>query len=87
MSRSRKVPILKDKPRNIKKSSLYWRTIRRVINGRVRYHNEDLDNEQLPQPEEIVNDYDYCDYIQDSRFVSEDDTETRKEWNKRLSRK
>lgn len=37
MSRSyKKTPIVKDRPRNHKKSSLYWRTVRRVQNQQVR---------------------------------------------------
>lgn len=87
MSRSRKKPILKDRPRNIKKSSLYWRTVRRVIKDRVRYYQDSIDDENLPLPEEIVNDYDYCDYIWDSRFISPDASQERKEDAKRLGRK
>jgi len=87
MSRSRKVPILKDRPRGNKKSSVYWRTVRRVINERVRFYYESLDDEELPQPEEIINDYDYCDYIWDGRFPSVNDTDTHKDWAKRLGRK
>ena len=87
MSRSRKLPIHKESSRSHKKSSEYWRTIRRVIKDKVRFYNETIDNEVLPIPEEIINDYDYCDYIWDSRFVTEDSTEFAKVWNKRLSRK
>lgn len=68
MSRSRRKPIVKDRPRNEKKSSLYWRIVRRVINGKVRQIiKTDEDETDLPQPREIVNDYDYCDYIIDYR--------------------
>lgn len=71
MSRSRKQPIVKDRPRNEKKSSLYWRIVRRVINGKVRQIDKsDEDETNLPQPKEIVNDYDYCDYIMDYRDSS-----------------
>ena len=87
MSRSRKLPILKDRPRNIKKSSEYWRTVRRVLKDKVRFYQETLDDETLPLPEEIINDYDYCDYIWDSRFVTENSTENQKDWAKRLGRK
>ena len=87
MSRSRKLPILKDRPRNIKKSSEYWRTVRRVLKDKVRFYQETLDDETLPLPEEIINDYDYCDYIWDSRFVTENSTETQKDWAKRLGHK
>jgi len=87
MSRSRKQPIYKDGPRSHKKSSVYWRTVRRVINERVRYYYERLDEEVLPEPKEIINDYDYCDWIWDSRFVHSDADEDSKEWSKRMSRK
>ena len=87
MSRSRKVPIYKDGPRSHKKSSVYWRTVRRVINEKVRFHNESLDDEELPLPEEIINDYDYCDYIWDALFPSVNDTDSQKDWSKRIGRK
>lgn len=63
MSRSRRKPIVKDRPRNDKKSSLYWRIVRRVINDKVRQITKTPDDEvDLPEPKEIVNDYDYSDY-------------------------
>jgi hypothetical protein len=68
MSRSRRQPIIKDRPRNEKKSSLYWRIVRRVINSKVRQIiKTDEDEVDLPEPKEIVNDYDYCDYVIDYR--------------------
>jgi hypothetical protein len=68
MSRSRRQPIIKDRPRNEKKSSLYWRIVRRVINNKVRQIiKTDEDEVDLPEPKEIVNDYDYCDYVIDYR--------------------
>jgi hypothetical protein len=67
MSRSKRKPIIKDRPRNKKKSTLYWRIVRRVINGRVRILKDNPTEEQLPEPKEIVNDYDYCDWISDFR--------------------
>jgi len=87
MSRSRKLPILKDSPRNHKKSADYWRTVRRVINDRIRYHQETIDDISLPEPKEIVNDYDYIDYVCDLRFLSPDTTENKKHWAERLGRK
>jgi len=36
MSRSFKKSILKDRPRRHKKSSLYWRTIRRVLKNKIK---------------------------------------------------
>ena len=68
MSRSRKLPILKDRPRNCKKSSIYWRTVRRVINEKVKlYKDIPSDDVNLPEPKEIVNDYDYSDWKRDYR--------------------
>jgi hypothetical protein len=68
MSRSRKKPVIKQQYKNGKKSSRYWRTVRRVIKGRVRYLNEELEDKTLPAPKEIINDYDYSDYTCDLRF-------------------
>ena len=76
MSRSKKEPIVKDRPRNHKKSTEYWRKVRRVINDKVRqfiYGEKDL-----PEPEEIVNDYDYSDY----KVIAKSETD-----KKKLSRK
>jgi hypothetical protein len=68
MSRSRRKPIIKDRPRNAKKSSLYWRVVRRVINDKVRQIKSNPEKDlSLPEPKEIVNDYDYCDYKIDYR--------------------
>jgi hypothetical protein len=68
MSRSRRQPIIKDRPRNEKKSTIYWRTVRRVINDKVRLLKYEPDSdEKIPEPKEIVNDYDYCDYVIDYR--------------------
>ena len=67
MSRSRRQPIIKDRPRNEKKSSLYWRIVRRVINSKVRQIIKNDDEIDIPEPKEIVNDYDYCDYVIDYR--------------------
>ena len=67
MSRSIKQPILKDSPRNFKKSTIYWRTIRRVINHTIRKFRRDVDEMILPKEKSIVNDYDYTDWISDCR--------------------
>lgn len=75
MSRSRKKPIIKDGPRNYKKSSNYWRTIRRVTKDKVRYLQENLENEIIPDPKEIINDYDYSDYKFDMRFRNDEISE------------
>ena len=71
MSRSTKKPILKDKPRNHKRTSMYWRKVRRSTANKLRTYVvnivgsdlQDIDEPLLPKPQEIVNDYDYCDWI------------------------
>lgn len=74
MSRSRRKPIIKDKPRNEKSGAKYWRTVRRVTNEKVKYLSEALEDENLPLPKEIVNDYDYSDYHIDYRFMDDEET-------------
>jgi hypothetical protein len=81
MSRSRKKPVVKDKPRNEKSGAKYWRAVRRVTNEKVKFLNEALDDETLPDPKEIVNDYDYSDYHIDYRFLGD------KEMSEKRSRK
>lgn len=77
MSRSRRKPIVKDKPRNEKSGAKYWRTVRRVTNEKVRLMNEIGNDEPLPDPKEIVNDYDYSDYRIDLRFRDDELSEKR----------
>lgn len=67
MSRSIKQPVKKDKPRNFKKSAIYWRTIRRVINHTIRNFKNNFDEMILPKEKTIVNDYDHQDWISDCR--------------------
>mgnify|MGYP000928746771 FL=1 len=67
MSRSIKQPVKKDKPRNFKKSTIYWRTIRRVINHTIRNFKNNFDEMILPKEKTIVNDYDHQDWISDCR--------------------
>lgn len=71
MSKSFKKPIIKDSPRNYKKSTAYWRIIRRVIKNNLNQHyigvnntldNFDVDEPELKNPKQIINDYDYSDY-------------------------
>lgn len=62
MTRSRKQDIVKDRPRNIKKSTLYWRRVRRVwkqLKGEL-LRGEEVD---FKSPKSIINDYDYSDYV------------------------
>lgn len=75
MSRSRKKPIIKDRPRNYKKSSNYWRTIRRVTKDKIRFLQETLEEKIIIDPKEIINDYDYSDYRFDMRFLSDEISE------------
>lgn len=68
MSRSKRKPIIKEKPRN-RKASTYYRRVRRVINQAVKSFKE-----IIPDSKEIVNDYDYCDYtFGKDGFIDEDD--------------
>lgn len=79
MSRSRKKPIIKDRPRNEKKSTLYWRRIRSRINQKVRSLISDPEKDDIPNPKTLINDYNYCDYIIDYRdgWAKGDKYETR----------
>jgi len=61
MSRSKKLPIIKDKPRNYKRTALYWRKIRRVNKMEVTQGKDPIN------PKLLINDYNYCDYILDYR--------------------
>lgn len=62
MSRSFKKAIIKDRPRNYKKSSWYWRIVRRCQKQALNASKD------IPDAKEIVNDYDYCDYKIDYEF-------------------
>ena len=64
MSRSRKKAIIKDRPRNVNAAAFYWRRVRSAIKNAIR-SCRDLENLEVPDPKNIVNDYDYCDYIID----------------------
>ena len=62
MSRSRREPWIKDKPRNCKRTSLYWRSIRRVWNNEMnssKFWDEDF---SFTDRKTIYNQWDYCDY-------------------------
>jgi hypothetical protein len=80
MSRSRKKAIYKDK--GIRP---YWRHVRRSINNAVRdiLHLTDKEDYNIPNPREVVNDYDYSDYTFDCEYKR---TEL-KEWRDKLTRK
>ena len=62
MSRSRRKPWIKDKPRNQKRTSLYWRSIRRVWGNEIKsskFWDEDF---SFTDRKVIYNQYNYCDY-------------------------
>lgn len=54
MSRSKKLPIIKDKGISTHK---YWRTIRRVQKHFIRI------GQDIPDKKTIINNYDRCDYV------------------------
>lgn len=56
MSRSYKKPIIKDRPRNYKKSTYYWRKVRRISKNCMRSGRD------IPNQKSIIDDYDYSDY-------------------------
>lgn len=64
MSKSYRKPIIKDKPRNVKASTLYWRHVRSAIKQVIRNNRiEDMNSYDLKNiPKETINDYNYCDY-------------------------
>ena len=91
MSRSKRLPIFKDRPRNQKKSTLYWRHIRSVTNQVVRgikdqvsdlEGKDNFDINEIPNPKSIVNDYSRCDYIFDYRFWNLNEDEIKKHTRK-----
>lgn len=71
MSRSKKKPIVKDKSRNTK-ASTYYRRIRRVVKQKVK-----MNAEIIPDSKEIVNDYDYCDWVFDMRRAKKSEQKTK----------
>lgn len=87
MSRSKKkFPIIKDRPRNYKKSSLYWRKIRRVWTSVVK-GNRNPEELVLPDPKQVVNDYDYSDYHIDYTLFLDINPEYYSEQIKKVKRK
>ncbi len=74
MSRSYRLPIFQDKPRNHKRSTAYWKRVRRATKIAVQQDKE------IPNPKTIVNDYDYCDYRTDFRFYKPAFYYTKEKW-------
>lgn len=76
MSRSKRKAIIKDRPRNFKKSAIYWRRIRRKLHTIL--HTKKIDDDlELPDPKTIVNDYDHTDYILDFEHDKNDERRER----------
>lgn len=76
MSRSRKKPVIKD--RGYMKN-IYWKIVRKAIKSAIKSGKQ-----VLPLPKEVVNDYSYCDYVIDLRYLgitSQVDDSTR-QWQK-----
>ena len=71
MSKSKKLPICKDK--GIAQHSTFRRKIKRRIRQKVKELLTllDIESYELPSPKVLVNDYDWCDYIFDFRFKSQ----------------
>lgn len=69
MSKSRRLPIYKD--HGIARRSIFKRRIKRRIRQRVKDIINLIDKEtyELPSPKILVNDWDWCDYILDYRFL------------------
>lgn len=69
MSKSRRLPIYKD--HGIARRSIFKRKIKRRIRQRVKDIINLIDKEtyELPNPKILVNDWDWCDYILDYRFL------------------
>lgn len=63
MSRSKRKPYIKDKPRNQKRTSLYWRPIRRKWNDELRHPNFWDEDFSFTDRKTIYNQYNYCDYM------------------------
>ncbi len=75
MSRSKRKGYIKDRPRNHKKSTIYWRKIRRILKGKVKeLFKDDFEETLLPLPKQLINDYDYSDYT----FITNEEKYKRK---------
>lgn len=70
MSKSYKKAYVKDSPRNKKKSTEYWRRVRRVQSNVISQLKYDPTLE-IPDEKTIVNDFDFQDY----RFIIDKEDE------------
>lgn len=86
MSRSKRKAIVKDKGLKC----LYHKTCRRVIKQSIkRFLKEDPDIIAIPNPKEIMNDYDYSDYTIDYEYSSWNNTSnsSHNDWVEKIRRK
>ena len=58
MSRSYRIPIIKQKPRNYKRTSAYWRPIRSRINQIVRGYSKRYDDSIYDLDDELEDPFD-----------------------------
>jgi hypothetical protein len=89
MSRSYKKAIIKDRPRNYKKSTSYWKGTRSTINNVVKQLKYDPTLE-IPNEKTLINDYDYSDYSFNYEYQQEptvNSTFLELEENKKISRR
>ena len=84
MSNSYRKPVIKDKPRSKKRTPEYWRKVRRVQRQQTDKNN--LEELEISNPKSIINDYDYCDWIWDFRYM-DDEFDEYKEERTKYSRK
>lgn len=70
MSRSYKRAIIKDK--GLK--DIYWKIVRSRINQHVKkfLKEPDLEEVTIPEPKEIINDYSFCDFVNDYENILKD---------------
>jgi len=87
MSKSYKKAIYKDG--SGKEHKELRRRIRSSTKNYIRTHKDELINGDivLPDPKEIVNCYDWCDYKYDCEYDPPIDEESKKYWKEKLSRK
>ena len=83
MSRSRKKAIVKDIGHRKRE---YWRVHRRVNRQLMRTNISDSEFE-LKSPKELINDYDYCDWIFNAEYGSWNNTSRQNEYRNKWRRK
>lgn len=81
MSKSYKLPIYKDK--GICHHKFFRRKIKRLIRQKVKDIKNllDIESYEIPNFKSLVNDYDWCDYILDYRYIKRP---TFSYWNERI---